>query len=108
MNSLRLGGAAATLADPPGRPVVATSGAGAWLTDSLIRPPRWRSESAFADAQYLPIRSQARSYGHLAGARSPHSRTHSTYRFARKLAHAVAPCMLSRVLGSTERNTRSM
>src|SRR3984957_18798119 len=60
MNSLRLGGAAAP-AGPPGRPVVASSGADAWLMDSLIRPPRWRSESAFADAQYLPIRSQARS-----------------------------------------------
>src|ERR1700722_4046962 len=60
MNSLRLGGAAAP-AGPPGRPVAATSGAVAWLMDSLIRPPRWRSESAFADAQYLPIRSQARS-----------------------------------------------
>src|SRR5690348_5495450 len=28
---------------------------------TLIRPPRWRSESAFADALYLPVRSQARS-----------------------------------------------
>src|ERR1700730_10026742 len=61
MNSLRLGGAAATLDGRHGRPVVATSGADAWLMDSLIRPPRWHSESAFADAQYLPIRSQART-----------------------------------------------
>jgi hypothetical protein len=28
----------------------------------LMRPPRWRSESAFADALYLLIRSQARSF----------------------------------------------
>src|ERR1700691_6080180 len=41
---------------------------------SLMRPPRWRSESAFADTLYLPIRSQARSLlrrlplgGHVAG-----------------------------------------
>src|SRR5579859_3802183 len=27
----------------------------------LTRPPRWRSESAFADALCLPVRSQARS-----------------------------------------------
>src|SRR3984893_8138208 len=33
------------------------------LFRSLMRPPRWRSESAFADALYLPIRSQARSQG---------------------------------------------
>src|SRR4029077_18882157 len=31
------------------------------LASSLMRPPRWRSESAFANALYLPIRSQARS-----------------------------------------------
>src|SRR5215469_1179728 len=31
----------------------------------LMRTPRWRSESAFADALYLPIRSQARSLGYL-------------------------------------------
>src|SRR5712675_3523791 len=72
------------------------------LASSLIRPPRWRSESAFADAQYLPIRSQARSYGRLAGARSPHSRTHSTYRFARKLAHTAASLALGvRIRGRT-------
>ena len=28
---------------------------------TLMRPPRCRSSSAFADAQYLPIHSQARS-----------------------------------------------
>src|ERR1700728_2003940 len=33
----------------------------------LMRPPRWRSESAFADALYFLVRSQARSRGHLAG-----------------------------------------
>src|SRR6266700_7451994 len=38
------------------------SRAGGILTESsLIRPPRWRSESAFADALCFPIRSQARS-----------------------------------------------
>ena len=30
-------------------------------SSALMRTPRWRSESAFADALYLPIRSQARS-----------------------------------------------
>src|SRR6202034_3310624 len=35
------------------------------LASSLMRTPRWRSESAFADAQCLLIRSQARSSGRL-------------------------------------------
>src|SRR6185437_8179875 len=34
---------------------------------TLIRPPRWRSESAFAEAQCSPIRSQARSWGYSVG-----------------------------------------
>src|ERR1700732_1934608 len=68
-------------------PATRTTQRGAQLSRcQLIRPPRWRSESAFADALCLPIRSQARSHGHLAGARNPHSRTHCTYRFSRKLA----------------------
>src|SRR6202042_2801882 len=61
------------------------------LASSLMRPPRWRSESAFADALCFLVRSQARSRGHLAGARSPHSRTHCAFWFARKLAHGFAP-----------------
>src|ERR1700722_10458881 len=32
------------------------------LARSLMRPPRWRSDSAFAAVLYLPIRSQARSW----------------------------------------------
>src|SRR6202041_1178503 len=39
---------------------------------SLMRTPRWRSESAFADALYLLIRSQARSLVSLP--ESSHSR----------------------------------
>src|SRR5690348_6056091 len=38
---------------------------------SLIRPPRWRSESAFADTLYLLIRSQARSWAFLLGGGGP-------------------------------------
>src|SRR5580704_14990086 len=42
------------------RPTAVTGASGGvWVT--LMRTPRWRSESAFADALYLPIRSQARS-----------------------------------------------
>src|SRR5581483_10258995 len=37
------------------------------LARSLIRPPRWHSESAFADALSLPIRSHARSWGDSVG-----------------------------------------
>src|SRR5579863_1338986 len=54
---------------PPGtRPPGSAAGAvpaGAGGGPSLMRTPRWRSESAFADALYLPIRSQARSSGAL-------------------------------------------
>src|SRR5581483_7829532 len=72
------------------------------LARSLIRPPRWHSESAFADALSLPIRSHARSYGHLAGTRSPHSRTHCPYRFARTLAHTATSLALGvRIRGRT-------
>src|SRR5579862_7697237 len=41
-----------------GRVTVTPASGVSWL----IRPPRWRSESAFADALCLPIRSQARSF----------------------------------------------
>src|ERR1700689_3968659 len=50
---------------PPAREVARYS-LETWSTFSvLIRNPRWRSSSAFADAQCLLIRSQARSYGLL-------------------------------------------
>src|ERR1700733_1177771 len=41
-------------------PTPETAG-GIFTASSLIRPPRWRSESAFADTLCFPIRSQARS-----------------------------------------------